>query len=444
MRTLIITALICICSFATLSASVINNGNQSTSYVRQPARNTSTDIDAVYYNPAGLVKLMDGWHFAFNNQTILQEKKIVSDFVFLNDSTYIGKVNVPIFPNFYAVYKKDRLAFSFGFGPNGGGGSADYSRGLPSFETPFSVLPAMVSSLGIRTTQYSADIAFEGKSIFMGYQLNASYAFSDSFSAAVGLRHIQATNSYEGYIRDIMINPLFAANPTAQMISASSFFTMIGQSALAASLGDMEVKAEQTGSAWTPILSVFLSPADGLSISIKYEFNASLTLENKTSRDDTKTFPDGLKFRNDIPAIFSAGLQYALTPKWRAMLSFNYYFDKSTNWEGAEDLVDSNSYEFALGTEYDICQKLTLSVGYLRTQFGLSEEYLSDLGFELTSDTLGFGARYRLTEQLDVDLGVMLVSYSEESKTLSTMGISYLETYYKSSTVFSVGLGYRF
>ena len=59
--------------------------------------------------------------------------------------TYTGKTTVPLFPNVYAVYKKDRLALSLGFGPNAGGGSADYNRGLPSFETSIASLPLLIS-----------------------------------------------------------------------------------------------------------------------------------------------------------------------------------------------------------------------------------------------------------------------------------------------------------
>ena len=43
-----------------------------------------------------------------------------------NSYTIIILLNVPFFPNFYAVYKKDKLTLSFGFGPNGGGGTADF------------------------------------------------------------------------------------------------------------------------------------------------------------------------------------------------------------------------------------------------------------------------------------------------------------------------------
>jgi hypothetical protein len=130
-------------------------------------------------------------------------------------------LRVPFFPNFYAVYKKDRLAISFGFGPNAGGGSAEYDRGLPAFETSIASIPLLLTSKGLPTTAYSVGINFKGSSVFYGFQLNASYALSDMVSLAAGARYIAAVNTYEGAIKDIMINPKHPLlNPTGAMISA--------------------------------------------------------------------------------------------------------------------------------------------------------------------------------------------------------------------------------
>ncbi|MBN1985529.1 MAG: hypothetical protein JW761_04445, partial [Prolixibacteraceae bacterium] len=120
----------------TFAGGLLTNTNQSAQFIRMLSRNASTDIDGVYFNPAGLIKLEDGWHFAFYSQTIFQDKTVDSKFPLLNDGHYVGKVTVPVFPTAFAVYKKENWAFSLGFGPNAGGGSADFDRGLPSFEIP--------------------------------------------------------------------------------------------------------------------------------------------------------------------------------------------------------------------------------------------------------------------------------------------------------------------
>lgn len=427
-------------------ATIITNTNQSTQYVRLFARNASTDIDAVYFNPAGLTQLKDGFHISIHNQTIWQEKTVENAFPFLNESSYLGEVNVPFFPSVFVVYKKEKLALSFGFGPNSGGGTADFTKGLPSFTVPISQIPPLVSSLNVPTTGYQADIAFNGKSVYYGFQFNITYAFSDTVSAAGGIRYIYAVNTYEGYIRSILINPILPAyGLTGEYIPAVQFFTLAGYPNYAALVSDRTVDAKQTATGFTPILGVFFKPTEKLNIGIRYEFNTKLEFENDTTQDDVGLFPDGAKSRNDIPGILSLGVEYSLMPGLRAMVSFNLFFDKSANWEGREDLVDSNSYDIAIGMEYDITDTILISGGYLYTQVSLTDDYLNDLSYELDSQALGFGGRIKITPNMDLDLGVLSVTYSDDSKKILYPGFgSFTETYKKNSWAISVGLGYGF
>lgn len=190
------------------AGGLLTNANQSAQYVRMLSRNASTQIDAVYFNPAGLIKLNDGWHFALHNQSIFQTKTVESYFPLLNDGKYEGKVEAPVFPSAFAVYKKENWAFSLGFGPNGGGGSADFDRGLPSFEIPISkVVPGLagLSALGYNVTGYNADLSFEGSSVFWGIQAGATYKVSDMVSVYGGVRYLPSTNAYTGSIKDISL-----------------------------------------------------------------------------------------------------------------------------------------------------------------------------------------------------------------------------------------------
>ncbi len=447
MKKHLIIGVLVLCCASMASAAIVTNFNQSALYLRLLSRNASTDLDAVYYNPAGLAYLKDGFHIALHNQTIVQEKTVVNSFILLNNSKYIGKVNVPFYPNFYAVYKKGALALSFGFGPNAGGGSADYGKGLPSFETQIASIPALLTGMGLPTTKYSANILFNGSSIFYGFQGNVSYAFSDMVSAAAGLRYIHAVNTYEGHIQNILINPLHPLiNPTGQMISAPTFFTTIGQAAYAAMTGNQAVDAEQTGSGFTPILSLHLRPVEGLNISARYEFKTKLELTNKTTKDvNPPMFTNGAKTRSDIPAILSFGVEYALMPQLRASVSFNYTFDKNANWDGREKFVDSNAYDIAIGIEYDVTKSIAVSAGYMRTKYGLSANYQKDSSFELSSHTFGLGGRLRVGEKLDIDISGFLANYQDFSKTIAYPPIgSFSEKYQQTTSGFSIGLGYHF
>ncbi|MBD3414353.1 MAG: hypothetical protein GF421_07990, partial [Candidatus Aminicenantes bacterium] len=376
MKKILIVFMFGLCSVTMVFGSIVTNTNQSVLFFRYPARNASTDIDAVYYNPAGTTRLADGWHFSLNNQTIFQEKTVTNAFPFLNNDTFIGDVKAPIFPSAFVVYKKDKLAFSFGFGPNAGGGSAEFNDGLPSFETNISTLPPSLSLMGLPTTQYSADIYFSGSSIYFGFQLNASYQIHEMISAGVGLRYISATNTYEGSIENIMINPYHPLlNPTSSMIPAPQFFNTIGFPNTAAALSDQSVDAKQVATGFTPILSAHIAPSENLNIGLRYEFNTKLEFENQTTTDDTGMFPDGETFRSDIPAILAAGAEYNIIPELKAGLSFTMCFDKNADWDGQEDLVNSNSIEIAPALEYGLTDHIKVSAGYLWSQIDVDDDY---------------------------------------------------------------------
>jgi long-chain fatty acid transport protein len=427
--------------------TIITNTNQSVQYIRLLNRNASLGLDAVYYNPAGVVHLENGFHLAIHNQTIFQTKTVINDFPFLNKSEYVGDVKAPIFPSVFAVYKKDKFALSFGFGVNSGGGSADFKTGLPSFEIPISLVPALVSGFGIPTTGYSADINFSGKSFYLGFQMNAAYAINEVFSVAAGIRYISAKTTYEGELANIMINPQHPLlNPGGGMMSAAQFFTLIGQPQLANMLQDKSVDVAQKGTAWTPLLGLDIRPNDRLNIGIRYEFNTNLTLKNETTVDDTGLFPNGYSFRADIPAILSLGVQYGITPDFRAMVSYHMFFDKNANWDGDEKLVDSNSYDIGLGLEYDISDAFLISAGYLRTKVGVSDAYQTDFAHELSANSVGLGGRINLSQKVALELGGLYVKYDDASRAMTTEDypLPFSESYERWAWAVSAGIEFRF
>lgn len=205
------TLFLCILfSAMSFAGGLLTNSNQSTQYIRTLSRNASTGIDATYFNPAGLSKLENGFYLSVDNQSIFQTKTVTNDFYLLNSSEFVGKVSAPLFPTGFAVYKMDKLALSLGFGPNAGGGSAKFDKGLPSFEIPIAQGVAALSALsklGKPVEAYGADINFEGSSIFWGFQLGATYKVNNMFSVYAGARYLPAKNTYTGYLRNIQYGP---------------------------------------------------------------------------------------------------------------------------------------------------------------------------------------------------------------------------------------------
>ena len=189
---------------AVMAGGIVTNTNQSADFIRMLNRNASLDVDAVYYNPAGLTSLNEGLHFYLSNQTITQDRTVKSTAATLNSDKFEGTTFVPVFPNFYVAYKKGNLAIGAGFEPIGGGGTAEFDDGLPRFEAPVSALKAALAPLGV--TGYSLDVAFKGSSTYLGGQLVASYKINDMISVAAGARYFTATDTYEGHLKNVKVS----------------------------------------------------------------------------------------------------------------------------------------------------------------------------------------------------------------------------------------------
>jgi long-chain fatty acid transport protein len=503
---LLITGFVCLATMA-FGGGIVTNTNQSAAWVRTMVRDASTDIDAVYYNPAGLFKLNDGFHFSLNSQTLFQNKDVTNNYQFLSPSPkkYHGEVSAPVFPGVYAAWKKNKLAVSFGFNPIGGGGGAEFKTGLPSFETSVSDLVPILhvalvpldAALSLdqpagygfnpnfsNITGYSADIYFKGTSVFFGYQLGVSYKINDVIGVFAGARYVTAKNTYKGYIHDVQIQasptdppaPLYdipagsytpgdylravsgaAGLPPVQVATLNAYADVFD-----AATADVEVDAEETGAGFTPILGANISIGENLNIGLKYEFKTTLDLKQKINdgKDGGGMFVQDSTVHSDMPGMISAGINYRFLPKLSASAGFHYYFDKDVNYGKTLDatgeqvandkVIDNNTYEIGLGLEYDITEKLLISGGYLLAQSGVSEDYQSDMSFDLSSGTFGIGLRYKFTQNLSVNLGGAYTMYKEGEKNythvIDQIGaeVPVKDTYSMDNKFFGIGVDFSF
>ena len=547
-KTTLLTAVCVMVIHSVFAGGILTNSNQSAQYIRMLSRNASTDIDAVYFNPAGLIQMKDGWHFAFSSQTIFQDKTVDSKFPLLNDGYYKGTVTVPVFPTAFAVYKKENWAFSLGFGPNSGGGAATFDRGLPSFEIPISkVVPGLAGlsqvDPALAVSGYSADLSFEGTSVFWGIQLGATYKVNDVFSVYGGLRYLPSTNTYKGSIENIQLqvgstNPSmtpapafltqasgiagakstqlsgFSQNYLAPLISAGGGGYTLDQlqqagyidatqkaqlaggllqigytqeqidvitvsdansgvnatadqlsatantlSATADKLGDKQVDTEQTGTGFTPMIGVNISPNEKFNFALRYEMKTALKLTNKTKVDDVGMFPDGGTSNSDIPAVLAVGVGYDSGKLLEGQLSYTLYFDKGVDWgNNVRDLaiwkdvdptqirkrtIDKNYFELALGLQFNLSDKFAFSIGGMRSAAGIADDYESDFSFANPSYTGAFGFMWKMTDRLTLDAGFSNTFYQDKEVTFTDPDVpDYKEIYGKTTTNYAIGLSY--
>lgn len=469
-----------------MAGGLITNTNQSAAWVRTLSRNATLGVDAVYFNPAGLAQLNNGLHLSISNQTIFQTRTITSDYTYLTGSpaSYEAELLAPIFPSIYAAYKMDKWTFSGGFNIIGGGGTADFPTGLPSFEIPVaSLVPMLQGALapidagytgagfpdpGFRNIAgYNLDAAFVGSSTYMGYQVGATYAINDMISVAIGGRFVTANNSYEGSLTGITIDAPTAYGGTMPAgdylrivagspgLDAATVALLEGTAAgLDVATADAELNATQSGSGFTPIIGVNFHLTDMINIAARYEHHTKIELTNETETDDVGMFPDGEKSRADLPGMFTLGAQLKPLKNLTASVGFDYYLDKSAYYgdvdEGGEQInneltIDDNVYTISASLEYKLLGILGVSAGYSNGSLGVNDSYQSDFSYYLKSQTVGGGVFVDVGEMVTINAGVSYTMYDDYSNSLSyplseTVNIPFNDTYGKNTIIIAIGV----
>ena len=422
------------------AGGLMTNTNYHIAFDRRMARGASMDIDAAYSNPAGLAWGYDGLQLSLNFQKPWQYRDIE-----WNGQTYEGKASAPIVPALFASYKKDRWALSSMIGIVGSGGFVKYKQGVPTFNA---LLQGMLSANAIMPNQYTLDSEMKGKQYIYGGQLNFTYKVLDCLSAAVGLR----ANYYDGYYRGHVI-----ANNHPQLGEVAKLL----------------LDVDQKGWGFTPIVSVDFHQGP-LTLAARYEFRTKMNPENETNVLDaglgtatiaammaadpagaqtklaalqtqlgayTAPYQDGAKTRYDMPALLSVAAGYEITPKLRATVEYHFFDDKNAKMGGnRQEELEHGTHEVLLGAEYDINDKLTVSLGGQRTDYGLSDGYQQDTSFACDSYSVGLGGAYNITEKIRLNAGYFITLYSDYTKT-AAIG---QETFSRTNNVIGLGIDYKF
>ncbi|WP_018108672.1 OmpP1/FadL family transporter [Bacteroides propionicifaciens] len=477
-KLLLFSALIVV-SFTTFAGGLLTNTNQHIAYLRYLARQSSTEIDAIYYNPAGTAFFKEGWSFSLNGQSAFQTRTITSTFApfagniqNLGESTkkFKGDAAAPIIPSLYAAYKQGHWTFSGSFAIIGGGGKATFDAGLPSFEAPVSLLPTSLNAK-FGTTVYDADSYMHGKQIIYGLQMGAAYQINDNWSVFGGIRMNYVNNSYYGYVRNISSNigggtdlvnvSKYMTEKSVAASTAADYFEGIGNMAEAEKLraqstelkkvadktGDIGLDSKQSGWGVTPIIGAHFHNAKW-DVAVKYEMRTKLNVENKTKYDTTgsEMFKNGVNTPHDLPSILTFGATYQFLPTLRGSVGYNHYFDKGAKMAGGKQKdIKQGTNEYLGGLEWDICDWAQISAGLQRTKYGVTQNFQSDMSFSLSSMSYGFGAGFMLADNVKFNVAYFWTNYEKGNKdamVAEKVPISY--EFNRTNKVFGVGLDFSF
>ncbi len=442
------------CAVASLSAQaggLMTNTNYHIAFDRMFARGATTEIDATFSNPAGLVWGHEGLELSLNFQKPWQNRDIETSFEGMPElnKKYNGEASAPIVPALFATYHKDKWAVSGMIGIVGSGGFVEYKEGVPMYNM---MMTSLLGAQGVTPDQYSLNSNMKGKQYIYGGQVNFSYKIIDCLSAAVGLR----ANYYDGYYRGHVIagdHPVFGE------------------------VASLLLDVNQKGWGFTPIVSLDFHKGP-LTVSARYEFRTKIQTENETNVLNaglgtnvlaamspaqlqnlqavmgglgayTAPFQDGAKTRYDMPALLSFAVGYDFTEKLRAAVEYHWYDDKNAKMGGnRQETLSHGTHEILAGVEYDINDKFTVSCGGQRTAYGLTDEYQQNTSFACDSYSVGLGGAWNINDKIRLNVSYFTSIYSDYEKNLTNAygvpGLNAKETYSRTNHVIGVGIDYKF
>ena len=382
------------------AGGIENKHNWSAEYVRTLNRNAATDaVDAVVYNPAGVMKMEDGLYLGLSGQYVLKEYS----------NTYQGieyETDEPDFvPSLFTLYKKDKWAAYGAVTVVVAGGEVDFKNGNTTTrllaESVINGTNAVIPNAFANAPEGILDHYIKGESYFIGYTLGGAYAINDMISVSLGARYVDASREFRGY-----------ATLGGGLLGTQTY----------------SVDYEETGHGWGGIFGVNIAPTEKLNIGLRYETKTSIDLRTDEKTDDIDLITDGFKRNRDMPALLGLGVSYKFTPKIKVDANFTWYLNNDVDWD--DNLVTAtndesrkdNGYDLGIACEYTFNSKWKASVGYMYTWVGIEPEDMKIETPELDGGTIAGGIAYKATPNLEFNFGILRVFYNDKT---TDLGIKY-------------------
>jgi len=424
-----------LCSAASVYAgAVVNKTNWSAEYIRTMNRNAATDYaDIAAFNPAGTVKLQDGFTLNGSVQYLDKDyKNRVNGIRFKSDKS-------STFPGVFGIYKKNNWTLFSSFTFVGGGGEVDWEDG----DATTMALGAGMTVLADRTMDgmvqagggpaaplgtYYGTLTHQdiwAKSYDLGYSFGTAYAINDIFSVSAAVRYVDGTIEAKGKV---------TTSPTAT------------GAALGGTPQTSEVHFKQDADGWGAIFGVNIAPNERLNIGARFETKTDLEFDTDVKKDNNNVLPqlgiiDGQDVNEDLAPSVGIGVSYWITEKLRAETNLTLYFNGEADWEGLEDDVDTG-YDAGLALEYVFNDTIKASIGYMHTETGIDPEDMTPENPELDADTFSGGLAYAYNQKFHINLALGYTSYEDDDFVSDTTGAKI--KYDKDITFMAFGLEYRF
>ena len=476
MKKIVFFAAALTCAAGLFASGVENKTNMSTGYLRNPSRNTENERpEAAFYNIAGTAFLDDGLYFEAGDQIVLKEysNELDTGNAFaaygINDYYSNDETTVFLYPDFDAVYKKDRWAFFLTFGVYAGGGSLSFSEGTSATSLMFlngasqfgdeAVKYGLAANMIASASKAWADAVagtFGGNSdaALAWIQANPDNADAQQLQQAYGVvqkyganaaDYLAKKNTYEAaagaslkmaqkHSLDVTAMTLGGQLGASYLVfpwlsvSAAYRYTYGTQNMklqclapeFAAVNGGDEISYDARGFGQSMVFGVHakLPQVEGLDLSVSAQTLSRIDydVDNvKGSIAALYNITDDSKFRTDLPAVLNLGVGYKVIDPLYLSASFNYYFNDFAHQDSILSETDyDNSWEIALGADWRICKYAGLSAGCSYGVQGSNDNSNSTFNPVLDAFVAGGGLEIYPTEDFTITLAGLYAKYYDK------------------------------
>jgi long-chain fatty acid transport protein len=421
----------------------------SAEYVRTLSRNSSTEPDAMYYNPAGLSFLPNGGiYIMINSLNTYAQKKSSLDLWgyqginasnnlsapltgrFQSPYTYASSVLVAMPSDFGFIFKRDNWSVFCSVSTLHGQPGATYTQSASMLDR---LMIAYNSVLASQLSQQLVNVYgksyFKRKEVHIGATVGGSYAITDMIAASLAVRYINVQSNTR--ISQTPLAVLFTNGVLANSYQVPT-----------------DINTDAFGHGAGIIIGFDFKPLDKLNIGTRLEYYPPMVLAKRTNRFITNPVmaqtgmlniftdsiwplvlndrlnPGGLgnifniltmdprtlknisnRLKATYPTSLSAGVSYSVIPALKLAASVDLNFPRARDLDGRERDWRPIGYRLGQSIEWTVVPWVIVSAGYSYHDFGIRLEKTSEYDDLLPSHTIGAGCTFRPQEWLDITVG---------------------------------------
>ena len=439
---------------------------------RDPARQASTEIDAVVTNPAGTAFMPDGFHVSLGG--IFNYRDISATNADTPSPTFYTKES-SILPTVQIAFKKNNWAVSASFASEGGFGNRKSPNSIMAdglftqaagntlleeldiLQKTFNVLytaMALEMDLPDLNMDFDDEFIYSSKNVNTHLhnwtiRLGGTYKFNEHFSAYVGVKanYVKGTGDceygvaisrqstgerfeYSDYYQQNsdIINNAQMDNELKEAIM-SLFSTHLEIADKTKRVGDMNYKV--TGWGFAPIIGIDYK-IKNFNFGAKYEFASHINAKGSNNHFN-------------VPATMSAGMKWQIIPKLSVAAGSNVVF--ATYKSISSTATPSRAYDLSVSGTFEFNEKWLASAGYT---FGKEQrtipEFIADIMHNnVNTHKFSFGGAYSPIENMRINLGASIYNRPDNYITSITGDVTMAAHYsYKPKVQIALGIDYSF